>query len=339
MGKRNLHLDPKKSLADILKLHKALKCYIIQPPADNLSILMPGTPEIRITVVIPVYNDSLGIRHTLRSLTRQSLDSYEIVAVDNGSTDETRDVIQEFDAEHENVNLYVENEIQGSYAARNKGIQHAEGDVLAFLDADETVDEDWLETALEAMQKQDVDYLGCNVELTLLEDTLVGRYNARTGFPVEQYLEEQHYAPTCALLVRREVFEDVGTFDSRLISGGDREFGERVHEAGYEQSYAEDAVVKHPARTSFESLAKKNFRVGRGFCQKQRYYPDRFGTPGIPPSPSGPSGDSDKPKPDSLSTRIAFTFLSLAMLACRGFGYYYEFLFGEKRDDIPAPTS
>jgi glycosyltransferase involved in cell wall biosynthesis len=292
-----------------------------------------------ISLIVPVYNDSVGIAATLQSALSQSYHDFEILVVDNGSTDDTRDVIRNYTQDHDHIHLLVEDEIQGSYAARNKGIQHADGDVLAFIDADETVDDDWLETALEAMNKQDADYLGCNVELTLPEDTLVGRYNVRTGFPVEQYLETEHYAPTCALLVRREVFEDVGPFDARLISGGDREFGERVHDAGYEQGYAADATVYHPARTDFTSLAKKNFRVGRGFCQKQRYYPERFGKPGIPPTPGGDGGGDDEPEPDSVVTRLAFAFLSIAMLACRGLGYYYEFLLGEKRDDVPAPTS
>ncbi|WP_336037511.1 glycosyltransferase [Halobacterium yunchengense] len=290
-------------------------------------------------VIIPVYNDPDGIETTVTDLiyTLGGLDA-TINVVDNGSTDETPDVIRTLSGDFDNIQPLVEDEIQGSYAARNKGIRHADGDVLAFLDADETVDDDWLETALQAMNEQDADYLGCNVKLTLPEDTIVGRYNARTGFPVEQYLETEHYAPTCALLVRREVFEDVGRFDARLISGGDREFGERVYEAGYDQGYTADATVYHPARTSFESLAKKNFRVGRGFCQKQRYYPDRYGEPGIPPRPSGPSGDEDSEELDSVFTRLAFALLSVAMLACRGLGYYYEFFFGEKRDDIPAPT-
>ncbi|GAB7095458.1 glycosyltransferase [Halolamina litorea] len=297
-----------------------------------------NTPHpLAVSVVAPVYNDPEGIADTLDALVVQIHDDHEILVVDNGSTDDTRDVIRNYTQDHENVHLLVEDEIQSSYAARNKGIRHADGDVLGFIDADETVGDDWLETALRAMDEQDADYLGCNVELTLPQDTIVGRYNARTGFPVEQYLETEHYAPTCALLVRREVFEEVGTFDARLISGGDREFGERVHEAGYEQGYAEDAVVYHPARTSFEALAKKNVRVGRGFCQKQRYYPDRFGKPGIPPTPSGP-GDDDEDAPDSAFTRLAFAFLSIAMLACRGLGYYYEFLLGEKREDVPGPT-
>ena len=290
--------------------------------------------DTAVTVVVPVYNDPTGIAATLSSLDTQPVE--QIIVVDNDSTDQTPDVVQSHDDDQ--ITLLEEHAIQGSYAARNTGIRAADTEILAFLDADMTVTEGWLKRAVQTFQHTDADYMGCNVELTLPEDTLVGRYNARTGFPVEQYLEKEHYAPTCALLVKREVFEDVGRFDARLISGGDREFGERVHEAGYDQGYAADATVYHPARTSFESLAKKNFRVGRGFCQKQRYYPERYGKPGIPPKPSGPSGDEDSEEPDSAFTRLAFAFLSIAMLACRGLGYYYEFVFGETRDDIPAPT-
>ena len=289
--------------------------------------------------VIPVYNDEKGISETIDSLLSLSTSQpFKLIVVDNDSTDNTRGTIQDYANRYKNISFLVEDEIQGSYAARNKGVQAVTDGILVFIDADETVDEDYLENALKTMKKQNVDYLGCNVKLTLPEDTLVGRYNAHTGFPVKQYLEEQHYAPTCALLVRREVFEDVGSFDSRLISGGDREFGERVDEVGYKQGYAENAVVYHPARTEFRSLAKKNIRVGRGFCQKQRYYPERYGTPGIPPRPDGPSGNNGT-EPDTLTVRAAFTILSIMMLACRGFGYYKEFFFGKKRDDIPAPMN
>jgi len=286
-------------------------------------------------IIVPVYNDAPGIETTINSIQSQHDTEYRIIVVDNGSTDQTFDVAQSYSDTY--LSVYTETEIQGSYAARNRGIEESESDYISFIDANESVEEDWLYTALEAMQAQNVDYLGCTVKLTLPEDTLVGRYNAHTGFPVKQYLEEQNYAPTCALLVKREVFEDVGRFDARLISGGDREFGERVHEAGYDQGYTEEATVYHPARTTFRSLAKKNFRVGRGFCQKQRYYPERYGEPGIPPRPSGPSGDKNAHEPDSVFTRLAFVFLSIAMLACRGVGYYYEFLFGEERN-LLEPT-
>jgi len=109
------------------------------------------------SIIVPVYDDSAGISQTLDSLLKSCKRcDRRIYVIDNGSTDDTRDVIQSYTADHDNVHLLVEGEIQGSYAARNKGIEHADGDVLAFLDADETVDEDWLDTALEAMKAQDV---------------------------------------------------------------------------------------------------------------------------------------------------------------------------------------
>jgi GT2 family glycosyltransferase len=217
----------------------------------------------------------------------------------------------------------IENKIQGSYAARNTGIRHTDADVLAFLDADMTVTDDYFDRALSHLHNNDLDYLGCRVDLTIPdgEDTPTARYNARTGFPVRQYIARHRYAPTCALFVRREVFEDVGLFDPRLMSGGDMEFGNRVAAAGYEMGYCADAVAYHPVRSSLRSLYDKNVRVGRGHAQLQRYYPERYGTPPIPPRhPPLDTDDPDLP----LSDRIAFGTLSTAMTAARASGYARE---------------
>ena len=289
---------------------------------------MANVAHEQVSIIVPVFNDPAGVRDTLQSLLANTEPCVEIIVVDNDSTDNTKDVIQGFADRAENIAFLVEDDIRGSYAARNKGIKYASGEIIAFLDADITVDSSWLENAIDAMAEQGVEYLGCNVVLAYSDDTLVGRYNAKTGFPIKQYLEFENYAPTCALLADKGVFDDVGLFDDRLISGGDIEFGQRVAAAGYNQGYAADAIVTHPARTSFEALGKKNFRVGRGFCQKQRYYPERYGRPGIPPVPNG-LRDDEEIDPESILTRLAFRLLSLLMLGCRGLGYYYEFLFGE----------
>ena len=93
----------------------------------------------------------------------------------------------------------------------------------------------------------DADYMDCNVELTLPDNpSLPVRYDHHTGFPIEAYLTHQQFAPTCCLFVRRSVFNDVGLFDNRLESGGDKEFGNRVDEAGYDLHFAEDVTMYHP---------------------------------------------------------------------------------------------
>ncbi|WP_277553372.1 glycosyltransferase [Halobaculum limi] len=286
---------------------------------------------VSVSIIVPVYNDATGIAQTIESLLKLNHTPAEILIIDNNSTDNTRDVIRQSAGNHDHIQLLVEDQVQGSYAARNRGIEYATGDVLVFLDADETVTSDWLGAAVRALIDQDVDYLGCNVELTLGQHTYVGKYNVRTGFPIKEYIQKQHYAPTCALLVRKQVFNQIGSFDSRLISGGDKEFGERAYEAGYKQGYTDSATVYHPARTQFKSLAKKNIRVGRGFCQLQRHYPERYGNPGIPPRPEGPTTSSGNGK-EPTSTQVVFFVLSIVMLAFRGFGYYYEFISSRKTD-------
>ena len=293
-----------------------------------------------IAVVVPVYEDPDGVVATLDSLLVQETDrTFRIHVVDNDSTDSTPDVVQSYDDDR--IALHFETEIQSSYAARNTGIEQADADadVFGFLDADVTVPTDWLDATIDAMEATDADYVGCAVDLELPDNpTLAARFDHHTGFPVREYLEYQQFVPTCCLFVRREVFADVGLFDHRMISGGDKEFGNRVQDAGYDMHFAEDVTVNHPVRDSLSALVKKDVRVGRGLCQLQRFHPDRYGRPGIPPRPSGiKSPDRDLPRRD----RLVFSVLSTALTGVKAMGYYREYLghLRERRhsssDEIP----
>ena len=240
---------------------------------DRLSTRKSGS---HVSVVVPVYNDPNGIRTTLSGLVSQEHDDYEILPVDNDSTDNTSEVINEISSAHPDfVRPCEETDIQSSYAARNTGIEHTSGEILLFLDADMWVDETWIEDIVSALESNDYDYLGCNVEVVANDrPNFWERYEQSFSFPVETYLEDKHFAPTCALAVRREVFEEVGLFDERLESGGDKEFGQRVYRAGFEQGHAEDVTAYHSARDSWDALRLKALRIGRGRAQKRQYYPD-----------------------------------------------------------------
>jgi GT2 family glycosyltransferase len=302
------------------------------PPRD-------GTTETRVAVVVPVYNDPEGVVSTLRSLDApHGSIAPTVTVVDNGSTDDTARAVESFDPTHVDVELRSETAVQSSYAARNAGIEHADADVLAFVDADVTVADDYLERAFTHLHDNDLDYVGCRVDLSIEgESTLAARYNAHTGFPIRQYVERHRYAPTCSLVVRREVFEDVGLFDPRLLSGGDVEFGNRVDAAGYDLGYCADAVASHPVRSSVRSLYDKNVRVGRGHCQLQRYYPERYGEPPIPPRHAPLDVDTPPPSP---ADRLAFGALSTAMKAARASGYARELLSPtETGADVDGPPS
>jgi glycosyltransferase AglI len=285
-----------------------------------------------VSIITPVYNDFPGLRATVDSLASLSASvDWEYAVVDNESTDGSRERAESYVADRLDGTVLLEDNVQSSYAARNTGIRNTDGEILAFIDADMTVPEGWLEDALEAFRSSGADYMGCNVELVLPEEaTLAARYDHHTGFPVGQYLEHQRFAPTCCLFVRREVFADVGLFDHRLTSGGDKEFGNRVDGAGYDLAFAADVTMYHPVRESLRALVAKDLRVGRGLCQLQRHHPDRFGTPGIPPRPSGVK----RPDPDlERRERLGFGALSRFCTGVRGIGYYREYLTGTRRDE------
>src|SRR3990170_3006911 len=96
----------------------------------------------KISVIVPVYNDAQRIGKCIESLLQQTYphEKYEVIIIDNGSTDETREVIKKYP-----VKLLIEDKIQSSYAARNKGIKNAKGEVIAFTDSDCIPGNDWIE--------------------------------------------------------------------------------------------------------------------------------------------------------------------------------------------------
>lgn len=226
------------------------------------------------SVVVPVYNDPEGLRTTVESLLDQTATDYEVVIADNGSTDGTAAVAWEF-ARRERVRHVVEDEIQSSYAARNAGIEAANGDVVAFLDADMWVESDYVETVTDRMESGDLDYVGCDVALVADGGTVAG-YRRATGFDVETYVREKRFAPTCCVVTRQRVFDAVGRFDSRLRSNGDLEFGHRVREAGFDLAFEPAVTLYHPARSTLRDLVAQSRRIGRGRAEIRAYHGGRF---------------------------------------------------------------
>lgn len=225
-----------------------------------------------VSVVVPVYNDPQGLRDTLRSLTSQSAprETYEVIVVDNNSTDSTAEVITKFEDRHPDLVTGIEEtSIQSSYAARNAGIDQAAGNVLVFIDSDMTTDDSWIGNIRDEFMNSDVDYLGYDVKMYIAgnEDSFWGQYDVAMGLPVQHYMRTKNFAPTCALAVHDHVFTQVGVFDEELTSGGDKEFGSRVHNNEMGMAYTDDIVVHHPARETFSEHLKKAQRVGKGQAQ------------------------------------------------------------------------
>ncbi|MDA8105730.1 MAG: glycosyltransferase [Nitrospiraceae bacterium] len=222
-----------------------------------------------VTVIVPVYNDAGRIWKCIEALLRQTYppDRYEIVVVDNGSTDETCSVIGRYP-----VTLLVENEKQTSYAARNRGVRLAKGKVIAMTDSDCIPQSDWIEKGVaRLLGEPHCGLVGGKIEIFFKQrnkPNAVELYDSVTGFNQKDDIERHHFGSTANVFTYREVFDSVGLFNDGLKSGGDNEWGRRVFSSGYGLVYAEDAVVAHPARHSFGQLYRRATRLIGG-CYEQ----------------------------------------------------------------------
>ena len=237
----------------------------------------------KISVIIPVYNAPEGLSETLNSLVNQDFShkDFEIIVVDNRSTDSTWETAEAFQKKYQGIiKIYKEESIQSSYAARNKGIRKSKADVLVFIDADMTAGSNWLRDGLKDMAEKKSDYMFFRIENYSKSDKegLISKYTRLKEFPQEEYVEVHKFGTVGSLFARREIFERFGYFDSRLISGGDKEFGNRLYEAGVALDLNTDITLLHPTRSTFQSIVKKAFRVGRGIGRLQKLYPDRYGS-------------------------------------------------------------
>lgn len=215
-----------------------------------------------VSVIIPVFNDSERLGRCLANLTNQTYAAamYEIVVVDNASTPPVK-----LPPNLSRVRLLCENKI-GSYAARNRGVQASRASVYAFTDSDCTATPQWIAAGVRALADSSGIVAG-DVHFTFQHPDRPGSaelYDALTHMQQARLTENHGYGVTANLFVTADVFSQLGLFDSDLRSGGDREWGERATRTGLRPVFTPDAIVYHPARTSFRSLARKSQRVVAG---------------------------------------------------------------------------
>ena len=219
-----------------------------------------------ISVIVPVYNDWHHIPALMDCLARQTLpaEQFEVLLVDNGS-----DVFLPPEMTATNVRI-LHCHIPGSYAARNRGIEQARGDWLAFTDSDCRPRPDWLEQFRAQRPEQGGETPNPHLFAGQVRMTASGpdpgpweMHDLVKGIPQGWYVQ-RGYAATANLLVPGELARRLGGFDTARYSGGDADFCRRALASGAGLHYLEKAIVDHPARTTWHQLASKYLRIKGG---------------------------------------------------------------------------
>lgn len=224
-----------------------------------------------ISIVVPVFNDAEMLRVCLGFLSRQSFprSGYEVIVVDNGSTDDVASVVAEF----EGFILITETRV-GSYAARNRGVKESRGTIIGFTDAICKPDPDWISKAVSCFEESpETSYLAGRTIFEFRNPEKLTRAEVYQWVNIgraKEHLEDYGFAACANLFARRELFEVVGPFDEELLTGGDFEWGRRVREAGIKQGYCPDSIVLHPSRTRVREVTRQEARRFDGIYLLQR---------------------------------------------------------------------
>jgi glycosyltransferase involved in cell wall biosynthesis len=201
------------------------------------------------SIVIPTYNRQPILEKCLRALENQRLtdrtvESYEVVVVDDGSTDGTLDWLKTHQAEFPHVVSYEQNH-QGPSAARNLGVQQAKGDTIIFIDSDLVVTEQFLQSHATALQTEEK---ALNSDRLFTYGAVINTCNFEnpTAEPYKITDFSAAYFATGNVAIAKKWLEQAGLFDTRfqLYGWEDLELGVRLKELGLK-------LVKCPAAVGY----------------------------------------------------------------------------------------
>lgn len=224
----------------------------------------------RISIIVPVYNSAGFIEQCIEGLLRQDYEprDYEILLVDNNSSDESKSLVRRYPR----VRL-LEEPVQSSYAARNRGVEQSRGEILAFTDADCVPAPDWLSAIAAVLENPRTQVaLGSREpsSRSLTARLLAAYDDARIQYIFDNRRARSYFAFTNNMAIRRSAFLRYGPFPI-IARGGDTLFLQKLtaSEGAVSAEWAAGMRVRHLEFTSVFTYLKKNFIYAR--AQKENH--------------------------------------------------------------------
>lgn len=210
-----------------------------------------------ISIIVPHLDQPDHLRRCIASLQAQGRpkQEIEIIVVDNGS----KSLPIEICSRSPGVTLLCER-TPGPGPARNLGVSRAQGEILAFIDADCIADPGWLSEIEHCFsERADIGIIGGDVRIACQDPrrlTLLESYESIFAFRMREYIAKQGFTGTGNLAVRADILAAVGPFGGIDIAE-DRDWGQRALRLGFRTHYRPQMIVFHPARKNLAEIARK----------------------------------------------------------------------------------
>ncbi len=243
---------------------------------ENFSAPPPmPQPLPRVSVVVAAYNAAATLRACLESLLRLNYPDYEILLIDDGSTDDTTRLSADFPQ----IRTLRHKTNLGLSTARNLGIRAATGDVIAFTDADCRADPDWLRYLVLGLIEHRVAGIGGPNLLPPDDSPVAAAVMASPGGPTHVMFDERHaeHLPGCNMAFWRWALEGVGSFDPVFHRAGDDvDICWRILRQGWQLGFSPGGFVWHHRRSSVRDYLRQQSGYGEAEALLVAKHPERF---------------------------------------------------------------
>ncbi|MEA2563602.1 MAG: hypothetical protein QOH06_5106 [Acidobacteriota bacterium] len=243
--------------------------------------LAPGHSWPRISVVVCSFNGERTIGACCGALTRLDYPDYEVIVVDDGSTDRTAEIARSF--AHSFGFRVISTANQGLSSARNTGMRAATGEIVAYTDDDAPPDRHWLTFLAHGFMTTGHAAIG-GPNIAPPGDGFIADCVAHApGGPVHVLLSDTvaEHVPGCNMAVRRQCLEAIGGFDPRYRTAGDDvDVCWRLQELGWSIGFSPAAMVWHHRRSSIRAYWKQQQGYGRAEALLEQKWPGKYNSLG-----------------------------------------------------------
>ncbi|MEO5581282.1 MAG: glycosyltransferase [Saprospiraceae bacterium] len=244
---------------------------VVSDEFSNLPVAETDLPFI--SVIVCTYNGMSTIRDCLEGLIKLPYPNYEVIVVNDGSTDQTAEIVREYPVRLINTKNY------GLSSARNRGMNNANGSILAYIDDDAYPDTHWLHYLAYSYIHSDHGAIG-GPNIIPSEDGLIAQCVADApGGPVHVLLNDEiaEHIPGCNFSILKEVLLKIGGFDPLYRAAGDDvDACWRIQEAGYTIGYHPAAMVWHHRRSWLKAYWKQQQGYGKAEALLESKWPERY---------------------------------------------------------------
>jgi O-antigen biosynthesis protein len=258
--------QPKRSFAAVRNAFAAAPYYPL-----------PSAPKV--SVVVACHNGERTLRPCLDSLKRLNYPDYEVILVDDGSTDGTAQVAEKFPG----IRYFRHQRNLGLSAARNTGITAAAGEIIAFTDADCRADEDWLYYLVADLVRSEFVGMGGPNLLPPEDSPVAAVVMVSPGGPAHVMLTDRRaeHIPGCNMVFFKSALERIGGFDPIFTKAGDDvDLCWRLQQAGGELGFSPAAFVWHYRRSTAGAYLRQQYGYGEAEALLVRKHPEYFNSLG-----------------------------------------------------------